>query len=68
MSMDIAWQYRFTKFKNKIRERFIAFGDSFPIYGSYWARNSIDAAFYLSVPFYECWDLLQKQMESGGNA
>lgn len=47
-SADAAWQHQYTTFGNKIRNRFIAFGDTFSIFGVDQNRDGFEGAFNVS--------------------
>lgn len=48
-NLDLAWQCRLSHANNRIKERFIDFGDSFTIYGVSVPRNSLEATLNSSV-------------------
>lgn len=55
--LDVAWQYRFSKFNNKIHEHLESFGSEFPIKGFKIYRNSIDAALNISRTIFNGTDV-----------
>jgi outer membrane autotransporter protein len=57
LSLDLAWQYRFTNSNNTLRERFQSFGNEFKIKGRDIGRNSVDAALTFSTSLGNNWEL-----------
>ena len=57
LNVDVAWQYRFTSFKRRLRERFTTFGTPFSIDGLSYQRHSIDGAINLSYALGDAWEI-----------
>ncbi len=57
LSVDLAWQYRFTERQDHLNERFRAFGTPFKIKGVSEERNSFEGAVTISKEIMEGWTL-----------
>lgn len=57
LTVDVAWDCRWSSLNNHNRQRFAAFGDDFCISGIPVCRNSIDGSVALTKNFDDCWSV-----------
>lgn len=57
LSLDLAWQYRWTTRHNYIREHFESFGSEFSIHGVNVKRNAFEGAISATTTLGERWEL-----------